>query len=498
MAYTTLKKGSSGNGVKKLQQALIDAGYDVGSTGADGIFGTNTEKAVKSYQKDNGLSVDGIAGNQTFGSLYATSEGTTSGVQTNTGANYTVNPTSKNLNGVDQETTDRMNSSFLPSDKIGEIGEQRDEAWDIYKGYATDTEIIDPEIWEILNTPFVESDEYKQAMGYADNILEQLSTGRTQYTDQIIDMMDKIQNREDFEYDVDKDQLFQQALASAIGSGKSAMQDTIGQASSLTGGYGSTYATSAGNQAYNAFIEDAYNNLPEYYQMALDAYKMEGEEMYQQLGMLRDADATEYQRMYNSWDAYFKTGQQIWYQDHTKWQDKTTNAYNQANLQLEEHSQLTQNAYDMYTALNNQYEAQYAREYADWENLVTQAQTYAQLLNSDWWNQKNYDQAERHHDDEMKYKYAALDASKSSNTPMYSYEEMAVAASSAGTQSFNASIMTGSEFSRRGNSANNKRYDSYNQYVYNTLDDWYKDGKLTKSEVAYLKGAYGLTDDDAT
>jgi hypothetical protein len=48
-----------------------------------------------------------------------------------------------------------------------------------------------------------------------------------------------------------------------MNSGKSAMQDTIGQASALTGGYGSTYATSAGNQAYNAFIEDAYNNLPE-------------------------------------------------------------------------------------------------------------------------------------------------------------------------------------------------------------------------------------------
>ena len=85
--------------------------------------------------------------------------------------------------------------------------------------------------------------------------------------------MTQIQNREDFEYDVDKDPLFQQALASAMNSGKTAMQDTIGQASALTGGYGSTYATSVGNQAYNAYIEDAYNNLPEYYNMALQAYQ---------------------------------------------------------------------------------------------------------------------------------------------------------------------------------------------------------------------------------
>ena len=40
----------------------------------------------------------------------------------------------------------------------------------------------------------------------------------------------------------------------------------------MTGGYGSTYATTAGNQAYNAFIEDAYDNLPQYYQMAMEAY----------------------------------------------------------------------------------------------------------------------------------------------------------------------------------------------------------------------------------
>ena len=50
MANTTLKKGSSGSDVKKMQQSLIDAGYDVGSTGADGIYGSATEAAVRKYQ----------------------------------------------------------------------------------------------------------------------------------------------------------------------------------------------------------------------------------------------------------------------------------------------------------------------------------------------------------------------------------------------------------------------------------------------------------------
>ena len=58
---TNLRNGSTGAEVKKLQQDLIDAGYDVGRTGADGFFGSNTMAAVKKYQQDNGLPVTGVA-----------------------------------------------------------------------------------------------------------------------------------------------------------------------------------------------------------------------------------------------------------------------------------------------------------------------------------------------------------------------------------------------------------------------------------------------------
>ncbi|MCB1386465.1 MAG: peptidoglycan-binding protein [Nitratireductor sp.] len=53
-----LKKGMSGAPVKRLQQRL--------GVEADGIFGSGTEKALKDFQKDNGLAVDGIAGPETF------------------------------------------------------------------------------------------------------------------------------------------------------------------------------------------------------------------------------------------------------------------------------------------------------------------------------------------------------------------------------------------------------------------------------------------------
>jgi hypothetical protein len=65
----TLKKGSSGKEVVKVQSQLIKLGWLVGS--ADGMFGPITEKAVIDFQKKNGLVVDGKVGPITYGALFA-------------------------------------------------------------------------------------------------------------------------------------------------------------------------------------------------------------------------------------------------------------------------------------------------------------------------------------------------------------------------------------------------------------------------------------------
>lgn len=65
----TLKKGMSGEDVKKLQQALIDLGYL--NDKADGAFGSNTHSAVVMFQAVNGLSADGLAGKKTQDVLYS-------------------------------------------------------------------------------------------------------------------------------------------------------------------------------------------------------------------------------------------------------------------------------------------------------------------------------------------------------------------------------------------------------------------------------------------
>ena len=77
----TLRRGSRGPYVVECQTDLIRLGYDVGKTGADGIFGKNTENGVKTFQKQhvdaqgNKLIADGIVGEKTWFALdQATSE----------------------------------------------------------------------------------------------------------------------------------------------------------------------------------------------------------------------------------------------------------------------------------------------------------------------------------------------------------------------------------------------------------------------------------------
>lgn len=64
-----LRKGSKGAQVKALQRMLYAMGYDLGSNPVDGDFGTKTDAAVRAYQMDNGLTVDGIVGINTWASL---------------------------------------------------------------------------------------------------------------------------------------------------------------------------------------------------------------------------------------------------------------------------------------------------------------------------------------------------------------------------------------------------------------------------------------------
>ena len=74
---TTIRKGSSGEWVKKLQELLLSLGYVLPRYGADGDYGDETYYSVRLFQEVNGLAVDGICGPKTWAALQNGGKGPT-------------------------------------------------------------------------------------------------------------------------------------------------------------------------------------------------------------------------------------------------------------------------------------------------------------------------------------------------------------------------------------------------------------------------------------
>lgn len=73
-AGETIRRGSKGETVKKMQQLLMATGYALPKYGADGSFGAESEEALRRFQEANGLAVDGICGPKTWAVLQAEDE----------------------------------------------------------------------------------------------------------------------------------------------------------------------------------------------------------------------------------------------------------------------------------------------------------------------------------------------------------------------------------------------------------------------------------------
>lgn len=119
--------------------------------------------------------------------------------------------------------------------------------------------------------------------------------------DQATAIYDKIMNRGEFSYDVNKDKLYQQYRDLYAQMGRGAMEDTMGQAAALTGGYGSTYSQNAGQQAYNAYLQKLNEVVPELYNAAYNRYNQEGQNLMNIYTMARSNADSAYERDYNQW-----------------------------------------------------------------------------------------------------------------------------------------------------------------------------------------------------
>lgn len=116
------------------------------------------------------------------------------------------------------------------------------------------------------------------------------------YDNLINDNLNNILNRKQFNYDANKDALYNQYKDMYTRNGQTAMQDTMGNAALLTGGYGNSYATTAGQQAYNSYMQQLNDKIPELEQRAYERYRDETNDLYNQNNLLTNLDSTDYSR----------------------------------------------------------------------------------------------------------------------------------------------------------------------------------------------------------
>lgn len=225
MAFEYLSHGSRSDRVKEMQQKLIGAGYSVGAARDDGIFGNDTQAALKKYQEANRLAVTGDLDESTYNKLY--------GVTANNTAQQS--PAQQQLQQVQQTKPADFSSAF--------------------------------------DAPI--QDAYNAIMG-----------------------------RQPFNYDLNSDALYQQYKDAYMQQGRQAMMDTTGQAAMLTGGYGNSYAATAGNQAYQQYLTRLNEIIPELEERAYGRYAAEGERMmdnYAMLNDMRDREYQQYKDKYSMW-----------------------------------------------------------------------------------------------------------------------------------------------------------------------------------------------------
>ena len=119
---------------------------------------------------------------------------------------------------------------------------------------------------------------------------------QSRYAEQIASLYDQIMNREKFVYDVNKDPMYRQYRNQYMQNGQRAMQDTIGQAAALAGGYGSSWGSTAGFQAYQQYLQALNDKIPELEQRAFERYQYEGDELRNNMSLSLDMDTRDYGR----------------------------------------------------------------------------------------------------------------------------------------------------------------------------------------------------------
>ena len=349
----------------------------------------------------------------------------------------------------------------------------------------------------------------------------------SRYADRLEGLLSQITGRGPFQYDAYTDPLYNIYKDIYIQNGRRAMQDTMGQAAALTGGYGNSYAQTAGQQQYNQYMEGLNQMVPELQQRAFEQWKEEGNELQRQYDMLNAEENRDYGRYrdrYGDWQTDLQLAQ-------NEYNNEYTRDYGQYRDKMADWQNALQLARNEYNDEYNRDYGQYRDRYGDWQTELQLAQNeYGNEYSRDYGaynDQRNYDMAVDQFNQQMALQYAQLalqqaqfdfqksQASKKSSGGSGKSSGKSSAAQTAATQAsaaqsaaqqgaaqtetaeaiqknasnFASGLYTPNEWNRRGSNGT-AGYKNYGDYVERNVEQAYKKGQLSDLEALAVLDKY--------
>ena len=122
------------------------------------------------------------------------------------------------------------------------------------------------------------------------------------YSDELDRLYAAVAGRKAFSYDASSDPAYGMLRDSYVSAGRAAMRDTMGRAAALTGGYGSSYAQSAGQQQYDSYLRSLSELMPQLYSAAYERYESEGRRARELYDMALGREKEAYARQKDAYE----------------------------------------------------------------------------------------------------------------------------------------------------------------------------------------------------
>lgn len=263
---------------------------------------------------------------------------------------YEIIDSTSNITDTSTTTTHTDGGSTGISTATGKVNANTQSQYDKYSGQYTESQNV--------------TDAYNKLQ---ESINQKPGDFNSQYTDQLNALYDQIMQRNPFSYSLKDDALFDIYKQRYDAAGESAMKDVQGQYAANTGGYANSAGESAGFAAYQGYMNELQNTIPELYSMAYNRYKDQVDIDFNKYDITKGREDTDYNKYrdqmadwqtdrdflqgqytdernfdYKQWDDYRDFWQnELWNERNSEWTTQEKNWSNQVSQTVNNHTNNT-------------------------------------------------------------------------------------------------------------------------------------------------------------